>query len=436
MGTGHWGTGSGRAGRAVVAAVVVLAGLGAATGAHAGTVLVDRGTDGAPGDNYADTSTMTRDGRYVAYTSQASNLTATPTAGRAEMYLLDRTTGISELVSVAADGTAANDNANFGAISDDGNVVAFSSPADNLDPTAQCDPGEDRHGHSIDCYQIYVRNRSANTTVAVAKSWNGDPTDGTTGDVSDITADGRYVVFSSNATNLVPGDTNATSDVGVRDLGTESTTRVSVDANGVQGDRQSWEPVITGDGRFVAFSSAATNLAPGADTAGAVIVVDRLLGTVEARGTDGVHHAGSFEPSLSDDGGLLTYVTYNNMIPADTDPGYDLYLEDRATGVRSLINTDAGGVPGPSKCGGTCQQLAVGFADDDRVDDECLEPRVPCAALLGCPCIDERGLKGELAAVAQDRLAQSLFVAFDGDFGCVVLDGLDGHAHELDRLLQ
>ena len=137
MGTGHWGTGSGRAGRAVVAAVVVLAGLGAATGAHAGTVLVDRGTDGAPGDNYADTSTMTRDGRYVAYTSQASNLTATPTAGRAEMYLLDRTTGISELVSVAADGTAANDNANFGAISDDGNVVAFSSPADNLDPTAQ-----------------------------------------------------------------------------------------------------------------------------------------------------------------------------------------------------------------------------------------------------------------------------------------------------------
>jgi len=331
-----------------VAALVVLAGLGAATGAHAGTVLVDRGTDGAPGDNYADTSTMTRDGRYVAYTSQASNLTVTPTDGRAEMYLLDRTTGISELVSVAADGTAANDNANFGAISDDGNVVAFSSPADNLDPTNQCDPGEDRHGHSIDCYQIYVRNRSANTTVAVAKSWNGDPTDGTTGDVSDITADGRYVVFSSNATNLVPGDTNATSDVFVRDLVTESTTRVSVDANGVQGDRQSWEPVITGDGRFVAFSSAATNLAPGADTAGAAIVVDRVLGTVEARGTDGVHHGGTFEPSLSDDGRLLTYVTYNNMIPADTDPGYDLYLEDRTTGVRSLINTDADGVPGPT----------------------------------------------------------------------------------------
>src|SRR6478735_11306570 len=193
MGRGHGNVGSGRAGRAVVAALVVLAGLGAATGADAGTVLVDRGTDGAPGDNYADTSTMSRDGRFVGYTSQAANLTATPTDGRAEMYLLDRTTGTSELVSVAADGTAANSNANFPAISDDGNVVAFTSPADNLDPDDQCDAGEDRHGHTIRCYRVYARDRAANTTVAVTKSWNGDPTDGTSGDMSDVTADGRSV---------------------------------------------------------------------------------------------------------------------------------------------------------------------------------------------------------------------------------------------------
>lgn len=325
---------------AVIATAVAGLSVGAINKAVAGTVLVDRGNDGLPGDNYADTPTMSRDGRFIGFTSQAANLTPTPTFGRAEMYLLDRLAGTTDLVSVAADGTASNANANFASISDDGNVVAFSSPATNLDPNTRCEFADEV------CSGTYARNRSTNTTVLVSKSWNGDPADGQSGDFADITADGRYVVFSSRATNLVPGDTNGTEDIFLRDLATDTTTLLSVDLNGGQGDAQSWEPVISGDGRYVAFSSAATNLAPGGTASGAVYVIDRQLGTIEARGTNGVNDNGSYTPSISDDGRLLTYFSYSQLIPEDTNPSYDLYLEDRTTDQRSLINTDANGAIG------------------------------------------------------------------------------------------
>src|SRR5438067_11090755 len=112
---------------------------------------------------------------------------------------------------------------------------------------------------------------SAQTTerVSVDSAGNeqiGPPPDGPTPPPS-ISADGRFVAFDSRATNLVPGDTNGRSDVFVHDRQTRRTERVSVDSAGTQADAESASPALSADGRFVAFSSSATNLVPG-DTNG------------------------------------------------------------------------------------------------------------------------------------------------------------------------
>ena len=318
---------------------LVLATIGLADVAGGGLVLVSKSSTGELSNSYSDSPNMTRDGRFVTYTSSATNLNSTPPGYVAQLYVLDRTNGATETVSVSSAGDPADNNANFGSLSDDGSVVAFVSTATNLtDDRCSLDNDED-------CQGVFARNRTANTTVQVSKSWNGDPTDGQSGEAVDITADGRYVVFSSGASNLVPDDTNGRIDVFVRDLVTETTERISVDATGAEANGVSADPMVTADGRFVTFWSTATNLAPGGSAAGAIYVVDRVLGTIEARGGDG-NQAGSYDPTISDDGEILTYLSYSTLLPGDTNPSYDLYLEHRSTGARELVNADSGGVIG------------------------------------------------------------------------------------------
>src|SRR5207248_6383455 len=109
-----------------------------------------------------------------------------------------------------------------------------------------------------------------------------------TGVESSISADGRFVAFSSYATNLVPGDTNGWADVFVHDRQTRTTERVSVGSTGNQGDRLSFYPVLSADGRFVAFVSEATNLVPGdTNRARDVFIHDRVSRTTERASVHG-----------------------------------------------------------------------------------------------------------------------------------------------------
>jgi Ca2+-binding RTX toxin-like protein len=132
--------------------------------------------------------------------------------------------------------------------------VAFESSASNLVP-----------GDTNDKPDIFVRDTLTNTTTRVSVDSAGNQGNDSSFSVFglSISANGRFVAFRSNASNLVPGDTNNYGDIFVRDTLTNTTTRVSVDAAGNQGNNDSYDPSISADGHRVAFDSAASNLVPG-----------------------------------------------------------------------------------------------------------------------------------------------------------------------------
>jgi uncharacterized repeat protein (TIGR01451 family) len=162
------------------------------------------------------------------------------------------------------------------------------------------------------------------------------------GDYGDMTPDGRFVVFASLASNLVPGDTNEIGDVFVRDRRTGVTERVSVGPKGVQGDGDSnflgisTAPAISDDGRYVAFKSEATNLVKG-DRNGFtdVFVRDRAAGTTELISADG----GGDNPAISPDGNFVAFETTG----IDGDFAEDVYLRDRVTGALERISVSFDG---------------------------------------------------------------------------------------------
>jgi Tol biopolymer transport system component len=170
-------------------------------------------------------------------------------------------------------------------------------------------------------------------------------------DINAISADGRFVAFVSLAENLVPGDTNGVADVFVHDRATRKTTRVNVASDGTQANGRSEDSVaISADGRVVAFSSEATNLAPRPGGASDVYVHDRLTGkttpvSVASDGTPARPGARSGNPSLSADGRLVAFESTASLVPEDVNPRADVYVHDRETGRTELISVGVNGTP-------------------------------------------------------------------------------------------
>lgn len=208
---------------------------------------------GVEGDRDSFIPAISADGRTVAFTSRARNLVGDDTNGSYDVFVHDRMAGVTERVSKSSAEAQGNVDSYFPSISADGRYVAFQSEAGNL-------VGNDRNGS----YDVFVRDRTTNTTRRVSLSSAGVEGDGSTTGPS-ISADGRYVAFNSGATNLIGRDTNDAYDVFVRDRTTHTTRRVSLGAAGAQGNSDSFQPSISADGRYVAFSSDATNLV-GSDT--------------------------------------------------------------------------------------------------------------------------------------------------------------------------
>ena len=287
------------------------------------TTLVSVASDGSLGNNASNSTSISADGRYVAFLSGATNLVSEDTnLGHEDVFVHDRQTGQTSLVSRASDGTQGIYGSSSPSISADGRFVAFSSFAYNL-------VSEDTNN----MYDIFVHDRQTGATTRVSVA-----SDGTQGDDDSIgayiSADGRYVAFSSEASNLVDGDTNSKKDTFVHDLQTGATTRVSVASDGAQGNMDSGSASISADGRFVAFNSLAYNLISGDTNSDYdVFVHDRQTGatTVASVASDGTQGYGfSSRPSISADGRYVAFESNaSNLVSGDTQGHYDIFVRDR-----------------------------------------------------------------------------------------------------------
>ena len=192
---------------------------------------------------------ISADGRFVAFASEASNFAPGDQPFTADVFVRDRQTGSIERIDVASDGSIANGFAFDIAISADGRFVAFDTDAGNLVP-----------GDGDDAFDVFVRDRLAGTTEGITTRV---PTDTFTGNsfVSSISADGRWVAFQSNDPTLAHHDRNGFfQDAFVFDRKTSVLHVASVSTSGVQSDNDSFNPLVSADGRFVVFTSRADNL--------------------------------------------------------------------------------------------------------------------------------------------------------------------------------
>lgn len=280
---------------------------------------------GIEGDSGSYNPSISPDGRYVVFESMASNLALRDFNGLWDVFVRDRVTGQTSLVSLDSAEGQGNHNSIGGAISADGRYVAFGSTADNLVP-----------GDTNFADDVFVRDRLAGTTSRVSVSTAGGQGSSSSFRPS-ISADGRYVVFESYANTLVPGDTNGSADVFLRDLLTGATSRVSVDSAGAQGNGHSYYGTISADGLFVSFESMASNLVPG-DTNGTADTFVRELptGTTTRVSVDsaGMQAEGGMEsnnrPQISADGRFVAFESAaTNLVPLDTNGTWDVILRDR-----------------------------------------------------------------------------------------------------------
>jgi hypothetical protein len=330
----------------VVCAVVAL---GVAGTALAGlTELVSVDSSGAQSQGASGGSAISGDGRFVAFTAVGSDLVPGDTNGYTDVLVHDRLTGETTRVSVDSLGGQGNQASWANAISGDGRFVAFEALASNL-----------VSGDTNRRLDIFVHDRVTGVTERVSIDSLGQQANDESED-SWISADGRFVSYFSRASNLVSGDTNGNQDIFVRDRQAGTTERVSVDGSGIQANGSSWAARISADGRFVVFSSSASNLVAN-DTNGAtdVFVHDRTTGATErvsvgSSGDEGNGPSGVVMPdysAISDDGRFVAFESLaSNLVPGDTNGSGDIFMHDRQTGLTGRVSVDSAGgeANGPS----------------------------------------------------------------------------------------
>jgi Tol biopolymer transport system component/Ca2+-binding RTX toxin-like protein len=293
------------------------------------TSRVSVSSSGAQANSYSSNPSISGDGRYVTFASDADNLVAGDTNYSADIFVYDRQTSQTRRVSVSSSGTQGNYDSSSPSISGDGRYVTFQSDASNLVA------GDTNY--STDIF-VYDRQTSQTSLVSVSSS-------GTQGNVSSsnpsISADGRYVTFQSYAYNLVAGDTTYNStDIFVYDRQTGQTSRVSVSSSGTEANSDSSSPSISADGRYVTFQSGADNLVAG-DTNGYadVFVYDRQLGQttrISANASNVQGDDDSDRPIISSDGRYVAFQSEaSNLVSGDTNGVSDVFVYD--SGINATV---------------------------------------------------------------------------------------------------
>jgi Tol biopolymer transport system component len=303
-------------------------------------------SDGVAGNDFSGGFvTLSHDGRFVAFASVADNLVTGDGNGARDVFVHDRDTGTTERVSVSSAQDEGNGGSNLLSLSDDGRFVSFTSDATNL-----------VNGDMNSLRDVFLRDRETGTTERVSISSAGVQGDAPSGatdlfggtargnTAGGVSADGRFVVFISDATTLVAGDTNGASDVFLRDRATQTTEVVSVSSAGTLGNAGSFDPAMSADGRIVVFASGASNLVPGdTNSITDVFARDRSTGATtrvsvfpdgsqipnDLRGASGA--------GVSADGRFVSFASDRNLVPPEANIDFDVYVQDRLTNLLRVV---------------------------------------------------------------------------------------------------
>ena len=313
------------------------------------TTRVSVSSFGAVPNNDSVFPSISANGRFVAFMSLASNLVKGDTNHRADAFVRDLKLGKTTRVDVSSTGAEANDGSIWlPAISDNGRVVAFYSRSTNLVPN-------DHNGIA----DFFVRDlkRGKTTRVSVSSAGveqNRGPGAEELGIVPALSANGRFVAFFSASTNLVPNDHNGTDDIFVRDRKLGETTRVSVSSTGEEANGSSlFYPSISANGRFVAFTSYASNLVAGDENGHHedVFVRDRKQGVttrIRENNRSGFLYSGI--PSISDNGRFVAFESpASDLVKGDRNDAVDVFLRDRMRGKTTLLSVSSEGAQGNSE---------------------------------------------------------------------------------------
>ncbi|HEX9695551.1 MAG TPA: PxKF domain-containing protein [Actinomycetota bacterium] len=372
---------------------------------------------------------LSGDGRFVAFESAASNLVPGDTNGVADVFVRDSVTGSVERVSVAGGSAQADGRSGEPSISADGRYVAFFSSASNLVPG-------DSNGPGLAGDDVFVRDRQAATTTRVSVNRFGLQVVGPSR-APQISADGRFVVFHSDALDLTGPDLNSATDVFRYDRVTGDVEMVSLSTGGAQGNGASTNPSVSEDGSVVAFQSAASNLAAGDTNGGTDVFARTFAPRVTTRvsvATGGVQGTGGNAVSgVVAAGGrhVAFHASYPNLIAGDTNGVTDVFIHDRISAETSRVSVAFDGAQ--SNGVSTLQSRQQISADGRFVAFESGATNLVAGDVNAATDVFVR----DVTAVATDRVSQSAAgaggsaasqmpaISFDGRVVAFVSDAAD-----------
>jgi Tol biopolymer transport system component len=358
---------------------------------------------------------VSADGSKVAFYSVASNLDPADPDGIQDVYVKDLASGTLALASTSSDGIKGNAQSFDPSISADGTKIAFITLASNLDPS------------DTDILQdVYVKDLVSGSLTLASSSSDGTKADNHSFGPS-LSADGTKVAFSSGASNLHPGDSDAVEDVYVKDLVSGALTLASTRSDGGKGNQHSVEASLSADGTRVAFGSFAANLDPSdTDPLSDVYVKDLVSGmlslaSTSSGGTKGAHP--STEPSISGDGSKVAFQSQAlNLVPGDFNESLDVFVKDLVSGTLTLASMRA-----DTHTGNSHSQMPSLSADGTKVAFDTLasnlDPNDPDHGLdvyvkdlvsgtLTLASTSSSGAKGNLSSIEASLSANGSKVAF------------------------
>ena len=288
------------------------------------------------GSSDSNEAAINADGQFVAFSSNANNLTLNDTNTFQDIFIMNRQLGLNELVSVTPDGIAANGTSNSPSLSRDARFVAFVSQATNLVAN-----------DTNNSHDIFVKDRSNGSVMRANTLPNGQVSNGSAG-LPFLSGDGSRMAFASNAFDLYAGDNNSQSDVFVKDLVGGGVTIVSATASGLVGNGMSTNPIMSEDGRYVLFRSMASNLVPG-DNNGTwdLFVKDLLSNAIVCVSQTPIGQTANGQSAsgwISPDGRWVAFSSSaSDLVPNDVNNQTDVFLRDLLTGNITLVSQSSTG---------------------------------------------------------------------------------------------